>query len=153
MAFELRANEELVGEVSANLKRGVEFAGGRLTITNQRLIFRAHVLNVQSQGAEIPLSSIADVEKASSLLGMINNRLKLRTNSGIEYDFVISQRDEIASLIQQQIASSRSSGMSRTVESASSPNIASELSKLNELYQQGAITEQEFAEAKSRLLN
>lgn len=153
MTFELRTNEELVGEVSANLKRGIEFAGGRLTITNQRLIFRAHVLNVQSQGAEIPLSSIADVEKESSLLGIINNRLKVRTNSGIEYDFVISRRDEIASLIQRQIADSSSSDVSRSVESESSTSIASELGKLNELYQQGAITEQEFAEAKSRLLN
>ena len=149
MAFELQTNEELVSEAAANLKRGIEFAGGRLTITTQRLIFEAHALNIQQQAAEILLKSIADIEPGNSLLGMLRNRLKVRTNSGIEYDFVVSRSDEIADLI-QQLRDSISS--SEAVQPSPSESIASELSKLNELYQQGVITKQEFATAKSRLL-
>lgn len=149
MAFELRRNEELVSEAAANLKRGIEFVGGRLTITTQRLIFEAHALNIQQQAAEVLLSSIADIEPGSSMLGMLRNRLKVRTTSGIEYDFVVSRSDEIADLIQQLRDSIGSGGAVHPVPSES---IASELSKLNELYQQGVITKKEFAVAKSRLL-
>lgn len=153
MAYGLAANEELVGEVSANLKRGIEFSGGRLTITSERVIFEAHALNVQRQPVEIPMSSIAELEKGSSLLGLVSNRLKVRTNSGMEYDFVVSRRDEIADLIQQQRSRSGPHTGRAAVQQVSSSSIATELEKLNDLYQQGAITEREFAEAKSRLLN
>ncbi|GAA4263091.1 hypothetical protein [Dactylosporangium darangshiense] len=46
----------LVG-ARANLWRGAEAIGGRLTLTRDRLSFRAHALNVQTEPLDRPVST------------------------------------------------------------------------------------------------
>ena len=46
MKFELRQGEQIIKEGKANLQREWETVGGKLYLTNQRLIFEAHKLNV-----------------------------------------------------------------------------------------------------------
>ena len=47
MKTELNHNEKLVKKGGANLQKGVETVGGYLYLTNQRLIFEAHAINIQ----------------------------------------------------------------------------------------------------------
>lgn len=157
MTYGLGGDEQVLAEFRANLKRGFEASGGLLTVTNKRLIFEAHSINMNTQPAEILLGSIARLEKKSSLLGLINNQVEVFTRSSISYEFVVQRRDEVVDLVEQARSQVGSEDplrgeKPRDEQRVSSSSIASELGKLNDLYRQGAITEQEFADAKARLL-
>ncbi|GIJ28136.1 hypothetical protein Vqi01_32980 [Micromonospora qiuiae] len=77
----------------ANLWRGVESVGGRLTLTDQHLSFRAHAVNVQSAPLDIPLQDIVATRKYRNL-GLVPNGLAVTTMSGVEYRFVVGKRDQ-----------------------------------------------------------
>ena len=53
----LRQAEKVVKEGAANLQKNLETVGGKLYLTNQRLVFEAHKLNVQGGATEVELSS------------------------------------------------------------------------------------------------
>ncbi|MFJ5714141.1 GRAM domain-containing protein [Neobacillus sp. NPDC093127] len=68
MSFtELNKETVLVNKVNANLFRGIEAVGGKLIITNQRLMFTSHSLNIQAGTTEIPTSEIASVRKRNTM--------------------------------------------------------------------------------------
>jgi hypothetical protein len=52
MAFELEGGEELLVKVSVNLFRGIEAIGRHIKITNLRVLFEQHALNIQKQLAK-----------------------------------------------------------------------------------------------------
>jgi hypothetical protein len=58
MKTELRKGEQVVKEGSANLQRNIETVGGKLYLTNQRIVFEAHKFNVQRGATEVELSNI-----------------------------------------------------------------------------------------------
>ena len=64
--IKLKKNERILGDVASNLFRGLEGVGGRLKITNQRLIFEPHALNIQREILEIPLNKIKEVTRRNS---------------------------------------------------------------------------------------
>lgn len=99
MAFELKEGEELLADVAANLFRGIESVGGRMKITNQRVLFEPHTVNIQKQPAEILLEQVAEVRKRNTL-GVVPNGILIRTKSGIEYKFVVWGRERLINLIQ-----------------------------------------------------
>lgn len=150
MAFELRPGEEILQDVGANLKRGIEWAGGRLRITNQRLLFEAHLLNLQSQVAEIPLRNIRHVHKDSVLLGL-RSIVVVEVENGPIYQFVVNNVPQVIDLIEQQRLVAASTPPDKPGED-SRRDIGTEMEKLHDLFQNGAITEEEFKEAKSKLL-
>ncbi|MFC8618597.1 GRAM domain-containing protein [Micromonospora purpureochromogenes] len=94
-------DDAVVLRAMANLWRGVESVGGRLTLTNRHLSFRAHALNVQTTPLDIPLHDIVGTRKYRNL-GLLPNGLAVRTKSGTEYRFVVRKRrrfiDKIAEL-------------------------------------------------------
>lgn len=45
MKTELRQGEQIVKEGAANLQKNIETVGGKLCLTNQRLVFEAHKIN------------------------------------------------------------------------------------------------------------
>lgn len=47
MKFALRDGERIIKEGAANLQKNIETVGDKLYLTNQRLVFEAHTLNVQ----------------------------------------------------------------------------------------------------------
>lgn len=49
MRMPLLSGEQLIKEGFANLQRGWEALGGRLYLTNQRLIFESHPFNIQRE--------------------------------------------------------------------------------------------------------
>lgn len=153
MAFELYKNEEILADIGANLKRGIERAGGRLKITDQRLLFEAHLLNLQSQPAEIPHRNIASVERGGALFGLTRNVVIVRTKPGPVYEFVVKNTAQIIDLIQQQCTVAAYMPQAESRDTEASASISTELERLSKLYENGAITEQEFAEAKSQILD
>jgi len=93
----LRPGETLLRESRANLQRGVETVGGHLHLTNQRLLFESHKLNVQRGPTEIPLSDVQGVTKGwTKLLGVLPiapNSIVVATPGG-EQRIVCTKRDD-----------------------------------------------------------
>ncbi|MED1781508.1 GRAM domain-containing protein [Brevibacillus fortis] len=98
--MQLRPNESIVKEnIAANLFRGMEGVGGRLTITSERFYFQPHSLNIQTQPLELNLKDIAAVEKRNTLY-VIPNGMKIKMHDGQEHKFVVWKRAELIGLIQ-----------------------------------------------------
>lgn len=76
----------------ANLWRGVESVGGRLTLANGTLSFRAHAVNIQTGALDLRVADVASTRRYRSM-GVIPNGLAVTTTSGVEYRFVVGHRD------------------------------------------------------------
>jgi hypothetical protein len=92
--------EELIAKFAANLWRGNEAVGGRMLLTNQRVLFEAHKMNVQTTPVAIPLSAIKTVVP-SVTFGIVPNGVTIRCDSGEEYQFVVWDRKRIISKIEE----------------------------------------------------
>ena len=62
-------------------------------LTNKRLVFKSHKLNVQNHELSLQLSDIAKVE-AYKTMGLINNGLVVTTRHNTTEKFVVDQRSE-----------------------------------------------------------
>jgi hypothetical protein len=98
MTLELRKNEQILVDRAANLFRGIEGVGGRLKVTNQRLIFEPHAINIQKQILEVPLNQIKEVSPRNTM-GLIPNGILVKLVSGQEYKLVVWKRKELIELI------------------------------------------------------
>ena len=103
MKTELNHDEKVIKQGAANLQKGPETVGGKLYLTNQRLVFEAHKINIQNSNTEINLSDIHSSEKCwTKLLGFIPimpNSLAVYTKTGNEYRFVLFGRGAWAAAI------------------------------------------------------
>jgi hypothetical protein len=106
MIFELKENETILEDVAANLYRGIEGVGGRMKITDRRVIFEPHAFNLQTQAAEIPLEQISEIRKYNNL-GFIPNGILFKLKSGIQYKFVVWGREHLITLIKNHTHSVR----------------------------------------------
>lgn len=93
--------ESIVGKFGVSLRRGLESVGGRIILTNQRLLFEAHGINFQREPVSIPLEDIAGVTTYNSL-GIVPNGFRVQCHSGQEYRFIAFNRTQIIDLINQQ---------------------------------------------------
>jgi hypothetical protein len=93
--------EEIQGKFGANLFRGREAVGGRIIVTNQRLLFEAHKANLQPEPLDIPLRDISDIVP-SRTLGIVPNGITVHCRSGQQYRFVVWGRKRIIALIERQ---------------------------------------------------
>ncbi len=103
------ADEEIVGKFAANLFRGLEGVGGRLIVTNQRLLFEAHKLNLQRAPLEIRLDQISDVAETKTM-GLLPNGVTVTCRSGEQHRFVSWNRTKIVAAIKQGMARPGRSG-------------------------------------------
>ncbi|SHM95728.1 GRAM domain-containing protein [Polaribacter sp. KT 15] len=88
----LLADEVLEREIFANLFRGFEGVGGKIFLTNQRLIFKSHSLNIQKGQTNIDYNDIVSVTKRKTFK-LRDNGIKITTKKGDEYCFVVNNRD------------------------------------------------------------
>ncbi|RAI87909.1 GRAM domain-containing protein [Algoriphagus yeomjeoni] len=88
---ELSPDEEIEMEGPANLFKGAEAVGGKLFLTNQKLIFKSHSLNIQTGQTDISYETIfeATPRKAAKF---VDNGMCLTLIDGQEYHFVVSDR-------------------------------------------------------------
>ena len=93
-------DEQLYFNKLANLFRGHEAVGGKLKITNKRLVFKSHSLNIQTGITEIYIEEIIEVKKRNTL-GLVPNGMSIIVKDRTEYRFVIWGRNKIIDFIKQ----------------------------------------------------
>ena len=91
-------SEQILADRAANLFRGIESVGGRILITNKSITFKSHALNLQKMDLIVSLKDIAKVEKRNTM-GIVPNGLLLKLKSGVEYKFVVWNREELISIL------------------------------------------------------
>jgi len=101
-SMESNSNKPVM-EGPANLQRGWETIGGKLVMTESKLIFTPHRMNVQKDAQSIFLSQIASVSecwtKFLNIIPIANNSLRVLTIGGEELRFVLSKRKQWAASI------------------------------------------------------
>jgi len=106
MKTELRMGEQVIKEGAANLQKNIETVGGKLCLTNQRLVFEAHDINIQGGTTEVELSNVQSSRPCwTRFLGLIPlfpNSLAVFTKQGKEYRFVLFGRHAWAAAIEAQ---------------------------------------------------
>lgn len=93
MDLALYPGELLVKQGGANLQRGAEAVGGKLFLTDRRLVFRSHGMNIQNAGVDIPLTDVTGLAKAwTKMFGaipLVPNSIVMHTAAGIDFSFVV----------------------------------------------------------------
>jgi hypothetical protein len=93
---ELEPDESVLKQGRANLQHGAESAGGRLFLTDRRLLFEAHIFNAQRGGDQIKLSEISEMEPAWTrffgAIPVMPSTLSVRTELGDEHNLVVRRR-------------------------------------------------------------
>ena len=101
----LEPGESPIKQGRANLQRGAETVGGRLFLTDRRLIFEAHIFNVQRGGDQIQLGQIAEMRPAWTkffgVIPVVPSTLRVRTDGGAEYNLVCRGRGAWMNAIQE----------------------------------------------------
>lgn len=100
--MKLTQDEQIHLDVFANLFRGREAVGGKLKITDTRLIFKSHAFNVQTGTTEILIEQIREVRKRNNLW-IVPNGISVITKIGVEYKFVLWNRNKIIDFINSRI--------------------------------------------------
>lgn len=98
--------EKVLFEGLANHFKGMEGVGGKLFLTNKRVRFRSHAVNIQTHDESYPLTSITDV-KAVNNAWIIPNGLLLTLADGRRERFVVYKRNEWVDQIEQRLTSRR----------------------------------------------
>lgn len=100
---ELLDDEKIEEEIFANLFRGLEGVGGKIFLTNERLIFKSHSFNIQKGQTNVSYSSIFSVNKRKTAK-LVDNGIKIITKDGAEYDFVVNNRDNELEKIKNKLS-------------------------------------------------
>ncbi len=102
----LRNNEKMIKEGKANLQRGLETVGGKLYLTNFRLIFESHKFNVQSGTTKLELSNICSPSpswtKFLNIIPITPNAIVVPTKQGNEFRFTTWERKNWINAIEEQ---------------------------------------------------
>ena len=97
---EARPDEEVTWSRSANRMQGSRGVGGKLFLTNQRILFSPHRIDALTGGKQwsVESANVSEVGvepkgsgKASKLGGGLRDRLRIRTSDGGEELFVINK--------------------------------------------------------------
>lgn len=107
MRIELAPNETTLRESAASMQRGLETVGGRLFLTDRRLVFSSHAFNIQTGPTDIPLQTIRSATPCwTRFLGLIPlapNSLSVQTDDS-EHRFVVFSRTQWAEAIGKAIS-------------------------------------------------
>jgi len=100
MNIELRNNETLIKQGAANHWQGWEAVGGRLFLTDQRLVFKSHSFNVQRHETSIELEELAFAKPRNNFL-LLPNGMFIYLRKRQEERFVIWSRKDWINKIRQ----------------------------------------------------
>jgi len=99
---ELTENERVEIKGPANVFRGMESVGGYLFLTNKKMIFKSHKINIQTGQTDIDYKSIEDLSERKTAK-LIDNGIRVKTKDGIEFDFIVNQREIWINKISERI--------------------------------------------------
>jgi len=94
----LEENESLLYEGPASHGTGGTKIGGRLYLTNQRLIFKSNIFNLKASEWHVFLQDVLDVTPTNAL-GFVPNELSVKTKSSLD-KFIVFERNKWLKLIQ-----------------------------------------------------
>lgn len=89
---QLNQDENIDIQGPANIFRGMEAVGGKLFLTNQKIIFKSHKINIQRGQTDIKYSDIAKIEKRKTAK-WLDNGIRISIHDDKKYDFVVNERD------------------------------------------------------------
>jgi hypothetical protein len=96
MKSQLESNETIVKEGVATLSRGLEGVGGYLYLTNRRLIFEPHPINIQKDIEIIDVSNIHSVSLSWSrllnLVPLVPNAINVVTKNDQRFRIIVYGR-------------------------------------------------------------
>jgi hypothetical protein len=99
---ELAQNEEIEIEGPANLFRGIEGVGGKLFLTNKKVVFKSHKINIQKGQTDIFYENIKEIIKRKTAK-IIDNGIRIKTNDGNEFDFIVNEREKWIEKLNEKI--------------------------------------------------
>ena len=105
--IEIPPGETILLETPAAHFKGIEGVGGKLYLTDRRLVFKSHKLNLQSHLFEIDLTEIKDVNTYRPL-GLNNNGLSITTAENNTERFVVEQVDQWVKFLGAQRVTTKS---------------------------------------------
>lgn len=91
--IDIHEDETIIFQTPANHFKGAEGVGGKLYLTNKRLVFKSHKLNFQKHELSLLLHEITKVER-HKVLFMINNGLNVQTIQNTTERFVVEKANE-----------------------------------------------------------
>ena len=91
--IETRPDENILFQTPANHFKGMEGVGGRLYLTNKRLVFISHKLNVQNHELSIDLGNIISIDRYKNA-GLLNNGLIVTSRNNNVDKFAVEQAEE-----------------------------------------------------------
>jgi len=86
--IEIPEDEVLIKEGKASHFRGIEAAGGKLLLTDKKLYFKPHKLNIQNHSLIIELPNIESIKRVRTAK-VINNGIKIKLNNSVHHQFVV----------------------------------------------------------------
>jgi len=90
ISIQLTESEEVLKEGGATHLKGKEGVGGKLVLTDKRLIFKSHNLNIQKHEQEFHFNDIKSLAQAKSLF-ILNNRLVLELLNKELHKFIVDE--------------------------------------------------------------
>lgn len=100
--FDLEADEKIIFQNGANHFKGIEAVGGLLTLTNKRLIFQSHYLNIQNHQLFIDLRDIVSFDRYKTLR-IVNNGLLITISQSVIEKFVVQQPENWVELLTKNL--------------------------------------------------
>ncbi|MCE7040784.1 GRAM domain-containing protein [Dyadobacter sp. CY312] len=86
-------DENILFQTGANHFKVLEAVGGKLFLTNKRLVFKSHKLNIQNHELSIDLTDIKKVERTKTA-GLIDNGLTVTSGDNKIDKFVVERAEE-----------------------------------------------------------
>lgn len=87
---EIADNEKIIKEGGANHFKVNEGVGGKLVLTDKRLIFKSHNFNIQNHQDNFELGQVDELESTKTL-GFWENGLTLKLTNNDRHKFIVDQ--------------------------------------------------------------
>ena len=100
--MELNPNEQIIHQGGANHFVGMEGVGGKLFMTNQRLFYKSHGMNIQDHELTIEFDDIVRLELCRTMY-VIPNGLKIHLKNRDVEQFVVQGRKKWMTLLLEKI--------------------------------------------------
>ncbi|HYF66800.1 MAG TPA: GRAM domain-containing protein [Ohtaekwangia sp.] len=102
IVIETNANEHILKEGGANHFKGKEGVGGKLVLTNTRLIFKSHKLNIQIHEENFDLDRVNAI-KTTKTFNFLHNGLTLELKDNNHHRFIVDDpTDWVGRILRQK---------------------------------------------------
>lgn len=122
MKIRLKDNEIIFKEGFANHFKGIEAVGGKLWLTNLRLFFKSHFLNVQPHEESYYLNDLVSVQPVNTL-ELVPNGIEFTLKDGRTERFVVNQRQDWLTNISSKLAQSQTQQKNSSFEEIPKSNV------------------------------